>query len=125
MTDQPVGTGFDGDQLVILVDASHHQDDEAERPTPIKGPTRTKGPTQAERIYKALKNAGRRGVTCVDFEDNPVIDGGPKIRRTARCIHDLKEQGVSIFTDRSGPGGCAHYWLTEYAPSAHAESRAA
>lgn len=95
-----------------------------------KAPTGPKasaqGPTQHERVHKALKLAGRRGITRLDFENNPVIDGGPKILRTARCICDLKDQGVNIVADRSGLGGCARYWLAENAPGVQqAESRAA
>lgn len=75
------------------------------------------GPSQTERFHRALLNAGPVGVTRLDFENDPVIDGGAKILRVARCAGDLKDRGIHVVSDpHGGPGNCAVYWLAEHAP---------
>jgi hypothetical protein len=73
--------------------------------------------SQTNRFHQALIKAGRRGITRLDFENDPVIDGGTKILRVARCAGDLKDRGIHVVSDpHGGPGNCAVYWLAEHAP---------
>ncbi len=53
-------------------------------------------PSQTERVLNALRKAGGRGVTQVDFSLPDVIDGGPPITRVAARIKDLRRQGHTI-----------------------------
>jgi hypothetical protein len=48
--------------------------------------------TQTDRVLDALKNAGQRGITAVDFQLPNVIDGGKPILRVAARIHDLEAE---------------------------------
>lgn len=74
--------------------------------------------SQTARFHRALEKAGRQGITRLDFERDPVIDGGPPILRAARCADDLKRRGIDIVSDpHGGPGRCAIYWLREHAPT--------
>lgn len=70
---------------------------------------------QTRRVLDALRTARSqgRGITRNDFEapnGRPVIDGGPRILRLARCIGDLRDQGHTI-TSRPGPEGVQIYTL--------------
>ena len=59
----------------------------------------TAAPTQTQRILAALRAAGPRGITQLDFDTQPV-DGGKPIRRVASRITELRDAGHLI--DSSG-----------------------
>ncbi len=66
-------------------------------------------PSQRHRVARALRLAGSRGLTQVDF-DAPALDGHPPIRRLASRINDLRATGWVI--DSSGRRlGMARYVL--------------
>lgn len=54
--------------------------------------------TQNDRVLAALKQAGKRGVTELDFEAPRVTDGGKPIRRLAARVCDLRNQGLPVLT---------------------------
>lgn len=66
-------------------------------------------PTQEQRVAKALRFAGSRGITQIDF-DPPALDGLAPIRRLASRINDLRDKGWKI--DSTGRRlGMARYVL--------------
>jgi len=52
--------------------------------------------SQRDRILRALRNAGDRGVTQVDFLGFPAVDGGAPITRVAARIEELRKEGHPI-----------------------------
>lgn len=52
--------------------------------------------SQTDRVLDALRKAGPRGITAVDFALPDVIDGGPPITRVAARVMDLRHQGHTI-----------------------------
>lgn len=114
-------------QLTAIETRLAELDERVESRLPAPPKTSSKGPTQNERVHKALKVAGRRGLTRLDFEESPIIDGGPPLLRVASRIEELKNKhGVNIVSARQGgPGRCARYWLAENAPAMQSERRAA
>jgi hypothetical protein len=52
--------------------------------------------TQNDRVLAALKQAGPRGITELDFEAPRVTDGGKPIRRLAARIFDLRLRGLPV-----------------------------
>lgn len=63
--------------------------------------------SQTDRVLKAPRQAGTRGITQSDFtppEGGTVIDGGGRITRVAARVLDLREKGHGITTgpDRDG-----------------------
>ena len=70
--------------------------------------------TQKERILNALRSAGARGISPVDFLAPDVCDGGKPILRVAARILDLKNEGHSI--DCQTEAGVAVYVLRSEAP---------
>ncbi len=71
-------------------------------------------PSQKMRVLAALRAAGTRGLTQVDFLP-PVIDGGPPAGRLASRIDELRTAGHCIQTVRQ-KNGTAQYVLHELAP---------
>lgn len=68
--------------------------------------------TQRERVLRALRCAGERGITARDLYAVPV-DGGPRISRVAARILELRDAGFDI--DASGErDGHAVYVLHEH-----------
>lgn len=54
--------------------------------------------SQTDRVLNALRKAGSRGITAVDFQLPDVIDGGPPIMRVAARVMDLRRQGHTIIS---------------------------
>lgn len=71
--------------------------------------------TQRDRVLVALKRAGRRGLTQIDFHAPHVVDGGTPITRLAPRIRELREQGYTIVSRRDN--GLARYVLIQ--PTRH------
>ena len=65
--------------------------------------------TQRDRVLVALKRAGRRGLTQIDFHAPHVVDGGTPITRLAPRIREMREQGHQIISRRDN--GLARYVL--------------
>lgn len=67
-------------------------------------------PTQGDRILRALRQVGARGITATDFALPHVIDGGRPITGLAARIDELRSGGHAI--DRIGTRHrCAIYCL--------------
>jgi hypothetical protein len=62
--------------------------------------------SQTQRVLKALKNAGPRGISASDFDGSqPVVDGGRQIKRLAARIGELRADGhkiISVSTKSDG-----------------------
>lgn len=69
--------------------------------------------TQAQRIHRALKLAGPRGITALDFIRTPTFDGGLPITRLAARIQELREQG-HVITSSEKRNKCAVYVLVVF-----------
>lgn len=68
--------------------------------------------TQQERVLRALQQAGRHGITAVDFSAPNTIDGRPPITRLAARVMELKAEGHRI--EKTGwRQKCAVYALRE------------
>lgn len=74
-------------------------------------------PSQTERVLNALRKAGPRGITAVDFALPDVIDGGPPIMRVAARVMDLRRQGHTIIASGRRQK-CQAYELVVPAPPA-------
>lgn len=72
--------------------------------------------TQCERVLRALRAAGRRGISQLDF-DAP-SDGRPPIRRLASRIADLRAAGYRIESNQRRHK-MAVYLLLVGSPEAH------
>lgn len=68
--------------------------------------------TQRERILAALRAAGRRGITQVDFLRFPTVDGGPPVTRVAARVQELRDEGLDIVSSGTRDR-CAVYVLKE------------
>lgn len=66
--------------------------------------------TQSARVLEALRKAGGRGVTQIDFLIPNVADGGSPITRVAARVLELKQDGHHIVTDGERDS-CAVYKL--------------
>lgn len=78
--------------------------------------------TQRERVLDALRRAGLRGVTAVDFLPLHVIDGGAPITRLASRVEELGRAGHRI--ERAGRRArCIVYRLAPSAPAPAAEAQ--
>lgn len=73
--------------------------------------------SQTERVLDALRKAGPRGITAVDFALPDVIDGGPPIMRVAARVMDLRRQGHTIIASGRRQK-CQAYELVVPAPPA-------
>jgi hypothetical protein len=60
--------------------------------------------TQNDRVLAALKQAGRSGITELDFEAPRVTDGGKPIRRLAARVFDLRLRGLPVEPDGERDG---------------------
>lgn len=76
--------------------------------------------TQRDRVLAALRRAGRRGVTPIDFQAPHVVDGGTPIIRLASRILELRERGYRIDSRRDA--GVARYVLVEEGKPRHARA---
>lgn len=74
--------------------------------------SRNTSPTQAERVLRALRRAGERGLTAVDFGLPHVVDGGEPVTRLAARVLELREQGHTI-VKAGRRNKCAVYKLVE------------
>lgn len=84
---------------------------------PVRTPDRQglPPPTQAERVLRALHQAGRHGITAVDFSAPNTIDGHSPITRLAARVMELRAEGHRI--EKTGwRQKCAVYRLQEEAP---------
>lgn len=68
--------------------------------------------TQRERTLNALRKAGTRGMTQVDWLRFPTPDGGPPITRIAARIQELRDEGHEIQSSGTRDR-CALYILRE------------
>jgi hypothetical protein len=59
---------------------------------------RPKRLTQAQRVARAFRRVGPRGITQLDF-DAPTIDGRAPIRRVASRVAELRDAGYVIRSD--------------------------
>jgi Helix-turn-helix domain len=57
--------------------------------------------TQRDRVLAALRRAGGRGITQLDFDLPDVVDGGPPIKRVAARIDELRTAGHWIASQRT------------------------
>jgi hypothetical protein len=72
--------------------------------------------TQTERVVRALRLAGERGITQIDFLLPNVIDGGKPITRVAARVKDAREQGEAILVDGERDS-CVIYKTAAQAPA--------
>lgn len=75
--------------------------------------------TQTERVVRAIRRAGERGITQVDFLLPHVIDGGRPITRLAARVKDARDAGEQIVVDGERDS-CAVYKIAEGVSSASA-----
>ena len=54
--------------------------------------------SQTDRVLAALKRAGPRGITQIDFDLPDVIDGGTPIKRIAARVHEIRK-GLEVTED--------------------------
>lgn len=72
--------------------------------------------TQKDRIERALRRTGQRGITQADFIGAVIVDGGAPITRVAARIDELKQSGLKITAFGHRDGGCVIYRLEEHIP---------
>ena len=69
-----------------------------------------RGMTQQQRVLRALRAAGGRGISAVDFLAPDVCDGGAPIVRLPSRIEELRRAGHPILS-RGRRHGCVVYVL--------------
>ena len=82
-------------------------------------------PTQRQRVGDALRKHRRRGVSQLDFDGYPTIDGLPPIRRLASRIDELRQAGWRIDSGTRRNRMSVYISLGEPEPIAEAEPAAA
>jgi hypothetical protein len=78
----------------------------------VKGKAR---PTQAERVLRALRRAGARRITAVDFLGPATYDGGPPVLNLAGRVNELRRAHEIVAAGRRDR--CVRYVLREPKPT--------
>ena len=68
-------------------------------------------PSQRDRVLEALRQAGPRGISAVDFMPPNTIDGGKPILRLPSRIFELREMGYVIDSSGDRRNKCDVYRL--------------
>ena len=82
-----ISSDVEEDRRSAPVAIGHHR--------PSGGPS-ARPRTQRERVLAALRRAGERGLTQVDWLLHDVIDGGPPIVRLPARVDELRQAGHHI-----------------------------